>query len=83
MLQRLRSAMEAGRTVTGADAVFYTHEAAEATMMGRGMAYDVAHAAALSKYQVSPFSVYHPEVIQTLPEQFNPNWRAFWRLNND
>ena len=47
MLDRLQVAMDAGTPVTGADAVFYTHEASEATMMARGMTYDEAHAAAL------------------------------------
>ena len=47
MLQRLQTAMEAGQPVTGSYAVFYTHEAAEATMMRAGMSYDTAHAAAL------------------------------------
>jgi hypothetical protein len=80
MVQRLQAAMEGGQTVSGADAVFYTHEAAEATMMARGMSYEAAHAAALAKYKVSPFSVYHPEVIRALPDQFNNNWRAFWGI---
>ncbi len=81
MLQRLQGAIEAGQKVSGADAVFYTHEAAEATMMGRGMSYDAAHAAALAKYNVSPYSVYHPDVIRALPEQFNSNWSGFWGLS--
>ena len=80
MLQRLQAAADAGVPVTGADAVFYTHEAAEATMMSRGMTYDAAHAAALEKYGVSPYSVYHPDVIQAAPESFNSNWRTFWKI---
>ncbi len=89
MLQRLQYALDAGQPVSGADAVFYTHEAAEATamqnLMGSGMsfedAYEMAHDAALEKYAVSPFSVYGPEVIQALPERFNSAWRAFWGLS--
>ncbi len=65
MLARLQSAL--GGRVTGAEANFYLHEISEATMMGRGMSYDAAHAAALEKYGVSPYSLYHPEVIQQLP----------------
>ncbi len=80
MLQRLQAAADAGVPVTGADAVFYTHEAAEATMMSRGMTYDAAHGAALEKYGVSPYSVYHPDVIQAAPEYFNNNWRSFWKI---
>ncbi len=80
MLARLREALAQGRTISGADASFYMHEANEATLMGRGLAYEQAHASALAKYQVSPFSVYHPDVIQALPQQFNNNWFAFWGI---
>ncbi|NUQ73297.1 MAG: RHS repeat-associated core domain-containing protein, partial [Polyangiaceae bacterium] len=80
MIVRLRSSLLGGSRVTGADASFYLHEISEATMMGRGLSYDAAHAAALGKYGVSPFSVYHPEVIQMYPGFFNSNWAAFWRI---
>jgi LysM repeat protein len=82
MLDRLRTAMSQGQKVSGADASFYTHELAEATRMRAGMSYDVAHAASLQKYQVSPYSVYHPDVIQTvnqqIPGSFNSSWLRFW-----
>lgn len=86
MIDRLRAAISEGRKIDGADASFYLHELSEATHMSRltkqGMsfedAYEVAHAAALRKYQVSPFSVYHPDVIRSLPEEFNANWLKFW-----
>jgi RHS repeat-associated protein len=81
MLARLRDALAQGRRITGADASFYLHEANEATLMGRGIGYDAAHASALSKYGVSPFSVYHPDVIQSLPNQFNENWFVFWGIS--
>jgi hypothetical protein len=81
MLDRLQAAMDAGNPITGADAVFYTHEASEATMMARGMSYDEAHAAALQKYGVSPYSVYHPDVIQANPGWLNQNWRNFWGIH--
>ncbi|MBI4510125.1 MAG: RHS repeat-associated core domain-containing protein [Deltaproteobacteria bacterium] len=80
MVERLRDALSSGRRITDADASFYLHEIAEATMMGRGAAYEAAHAAALGKYLVSPFSVYHPAVISALPGYFNLAWRAFWGL---
>ena len=80
MIQRLRSALADGRKVSGADASFYLHEAAEATMMKRGMGYYPAHDAALLRYNVSPYSVYHPNVIRSLPDEFNSNWRAFWGI---
>jgi hypothetical protein len=56
------------------------HELSEATMMRRGMPYNAAHEAALGKYGVSPYSVYHPDVISALPEFFNPSWFDFWGL---
>jgi filamentous hemagglutinin len=84
MVNRLRAVASEGQPVTGADAVFYTHEIAEATKMKAGLGYDAAHAASLNKYQVSPYSVYHPDVITTLTEQtpgyFNNNWLRFWGI---
>jgi len=81
MLDRLRGSLATGQKISGGDASFYLHEASEATMMGRGMSYDAAHAAALQKYGVSPFSVYSPQVIQALPGSFNQNWFKFWGLS--
>jgi hypothetical protein len=81
MIQRLQDALDAGTPITCPDAVFYTHEASEATLMSQGLDYDTAHAAALAKYQVSPFAVYHPDVIQALPEQFNSNFFKFYGLD--
>ena len=80
MMDRLRSAANSGAKVNGADASFYMHEAAEATKMAKGLGYDAAHAAALNKYGVSKFSVYHPSVIKALPQWFNNNWRSFWGI---
>lgn len=34
----------------------------------------------LTKYGVSPFSVYHPEVVTLLPGSFNQNWTNFWGI---
>ncbi|XXX76293.1 RHS repeat-associated core domain-containing protein [Sorangium sp. So ce134] len=81
MVNRLRSALASGQRIVGADASFYLHEVSEATMMGRGVAYDAAHASALAKYGVSPFSVCHPDVILSNPGSFNSNWFKFWGLN--
>jgi len=80
MVARLRSAMESGLRVTGADASFYMHELSESTLMGRGFAYEVAHPAALAKYGVSPYSVYHPEVIAKYSQEFGTPWRDFWGM---
>ncbi|MGH7192445.1 MAG: hypothetical protein ACREJM_02805, partial [Candidatus Saccharimonadales bacterium] len=86
MIARLRNALAAGQRISGADGIFYTHELYEATRMqkllqaGKSLeeAYDIAHAAALRRYGVSPFSVYHPEVISQFSEWFGPGWSKFW-----
>jgi hypothetical protein len=70
-----------GFGISGADASFYLHEVSEATMMGRGLSYEAAHAGALGKYGVSPFSVYAPEVVAANPGSFNSNWFAFWGIS--
>jgi hypothetical protein len=78
MLRRLESAVDSA--VSGADANFYTHELLEAGHMAAGMDYEAAHAAALGEAGVSPFSLYHPEVIEEFGEFFNDAWRTFWGL---
>jgi len=93
MLQRLEAALEAGETLTGADANFYLHETYEAglheagrlaELMAEGMdfgtAQSVVHEETLEALSQSPFSLYHPEVIDALPEYFNSAWRQFWGL---
>ena len=84
MIERLESALREGKTISGADASFYMHEVTEAIKMKSGLNYDAAHAKALAKYEVSPFSVYHPDVIlkvnKTEPGSFNRNWLKFWGL---
>ncbi len=80
MVGRLHSALQSGQRISGADKNFYLHELAEATMMARGMSAEAAHLAAINKYRVSPFSLYHPEVILKLPGHFNENWLRFWGI---
>lgn len=80
MINRIESALKNGQPITGADASFYMHEVAEATMMQKGIPYEVAHEAVLQKYNVSPYSVYHPEVIQQFSEWFNQGFKDFWGL---
>jgi RHS repeat-associated protein len=80
MIERLRTALSQRNPISGADASFYLHEIREATLMGRGMEYAAAHCEALNRYGVSPFSVYHPQVIQAMPQQFGPSWFEFWKL---
>jgi LysM repeat protein len=77
MVGRLRQAISNGTSASGADAVFYTHELTEATIMKRTLAnlgldynsenvianYYEIHNATLAKYGVSPWSVYHPDAI--------------------
>jgi len=79
MIDRLSAQL--GEVVTGADANFYTHELMEANFMGSGMTYDEAHTLAIQIEGVSPFSLYHPEVIEQCPECFNANWRAYWGID--
>jgi hypothetical protein len=80
MIGRLRGALQNGERITGADASFYMHELNEATMMGRGIPYEAAHQAALNRFGVPPYSVYHPDVITANPGLFNQNWKNFWGL---
>lgn len=81
MLQRLEKALANGDKLTGADASFYLHGVAESTMMAAGMDYKAAHEAAFAKYNVSEFTVYHPEVVEALSQWFNSSWKEFWGLN--
>jgi hypothetical protein len=80
MIERLQQALSVGEKVTGADASFYVHEAYEATLMNRGIAYEAAHAAALERYGVSQFSVYAKEVVEALPSHFPNGFREFWGI---
>lgn len=81
MIKRLETAMKNGDKITGADSSFYMHEISENTMMKNGMNYDTAHSLALKKYDVSPFSVYHPDVISEFSSSFGPAWKKFWGIN--
>lgn len=80
MIARLEQALANGDTITGADASFYMHELAETTLMNEGLDYSTAHLQALQKYDVSQFSVYHPDVIQEFSSQFNKLWKSFWGI---
>ena len=80
MLARLYRALVEGRAISGVDTNFYLHELSEATMMNRGLSYREAHQFALAKYGLSPFSVYHPDVIRAFPEYFNEAWFRFWGM---
>ncbi len=82
-IQRLRKEMAVDRTEYDRPVELLRrplHEVSEATMMARGLPYDTAHASALAKYGVSPFSAYHPEVIAANPSAFNSNWFKYWGI---
>ena len=78
MIIRLKAALQQGKKIEGADASFYLHEAFESTRMAKGIPYEIAHQAALLKYAVSPFSIYHIDVILAFKSFFNKNWITFW-----
>jgi hypothetical protein len=93
MLQRLQAALEAGETLTGADANFYMHELYEAglheagrlsELMAQGMDFEGAqgliHQETLQALSQDAMSLYHPEVIEAFPEAFNSVWRQYWGL---
>lgn len=73
-------ALANGEKITGADAVFYTHEMKEAELVESGMKQTAAHRKALQYYEVSPYSVYHPDVISMEPSFWNNAWFEFWNI---
>ena len=80
MLNRLKTALAQKSEISGADLSFYYHEFKEAELMENGLSYYDAHAEALKFYGVSPFSLYHPDVIKSFPDQFNKNWFNAWGI---
>ena len=80
MIKRLQTALDNHQKISGADAVFYFHELKEAELMQQGYTYQEAHQQALLDYEVSPFSVYHPEVIVACSDEFNQKWRDAWGI---
>ncbi len=83
MIDRLQDALANGTEITGGDTNFYMHELYERTLMKGDPyteeAYYAAHDAAIARYGVSPFALYHPDVIeQFFPERFNLNWLKYW-----
>lgn len=80
MIARLQDALDNQQAISGADASFYFHELREAELMQNGYTYIQAHQQALEDYQVSPFSLYHPNVIMACPDEFNNNWKRAWGI---
>lgn len=85
-----------GMKITGATRNFYLHEIAEATLyeayrsQGKDeeSAQDAAHEEAFRRYNTSPYSVYHPEVIKlTMYDNYGslrwgPEWFKYWGFPN-
>ncbi|MBH8572945.1 hypothetical protein I8752_07920 [Nostocaceae cyanobacterium CENA369] len=80
MIERLQQALDSGQKISGADASFYFHELKEAEFMEQGYDWYTAHPMAIAHYGVSPYSLYHPEVIKAYPEDFNKNWTKAWGI---
>jgi hypothetical protein len=80
MIARLQQALDLKQKISGADASFYFHELKEAELMEQGYDWYTAHPMAIKYYDVSPYSLYHPEVIKTYPEEFNKNWMKAWEI---
>jgi hypothetical protein len=80
MINRLEQALNNNQEISGADASFYFHESREAELMQQGLTYSEAHQQALKDYEVSPFSVYHPDVIRAYPDEFNQKWEREWGI---
>ncbi|MEH2002379.1 MAG: hypothetical protein V7L00_27210 [Nostoc sp.] len=80
MIERLEQTLDLGQKISGADASFYFHELKEAALMEQGYDWYTAHPMAIAYYGVSPYSLYHPEVIKAYPEDFNRNWRKAWGI---
>ena len=80
MIRRIETVLQEGGELKGPDAEFYFHEIEEAGLMNQGLDYDAAHNAALDKYQVTEFDLYHPDVIKAMPEWFSPAWFEYWNI---
>ncbi|MDB9308682.1 hypothetical protein PN471_08525 [Aphanizomenon sp. CS-733/32] len=82
MIDRLQNALDLGQKICNSDASFYFHELKEAELMEKGYDWYTAHPMAIAHYGVSPYSLYHPEVIKAYPEDFNRNWRKAWGIDS-
>ncbi|MCM1259285.1 MAG: hypothetical protein NC307_15775 [Roseburia sp.] len=82
MIERIRNILKEGGELTGPDAEFYRHEIEETRLMNQGMDYNTAHGAALEKYGVTEFDLYHPDVIESMPEWFGSSWFDYWGISH-
>ena len=83
MIERIENALKNGEKLSGADASFYMHEIKESSLMSQGYTYEQAHKITLETYQVSPFSVYHPDIIQKDPQSWGKPWFDFWGIEKE
>lgn len=84
MINRIQNSIDAGAWLRDADAIFYTHEISEYTIMNGVYdltTYNIAHQAAIAKYQVSDYAIYAREIIELFPKNFNPAYHKFWNIN--
>ncbi len=82
MIERIKNILKERGELTGPDAEFYRHEIEETRLMNQGMDYDTAHGAALDKYGVTEFDLYHPDVIESMPEWFGSPWFDYWGISH-
>ena len=81
MIDRIENTLKKGGKLEGPDAEFYRHELEESRLMQQGLDYDTAHNAALDKYGVTEFDLYHPDVIKEMPEWFGLAWFEYWGIS--
>jgi hypothetical protein len=80
MIKRLKQALNNNQKILSGDVSFYFHQLTEVELMQQGLTYNEAHQQALKDYEVSPFSVYHPDVIRAYPDEFNKKWERAWGI---
>ena len=81
MIARIEKTFKEGGKLEGPDAEFYRHELEEFRLMKQGLDYGTAHTAALDKYGVTEFDLYHPDVIKEMPKLFSPAWFEYWGIS--
>ena len=81
MIDRIENTLKKGGKLEGPDAEFYRHELEESRLMQQGLDYDTDHNAALDKYGVTEFDLYHPDVIKEMPEWFGLAWFEYWGIS--
>lgn len=80
MIARLESALSSGTKITGPDAVFYALKLKEFTLVSAGTDPINAYKIALGYYELSPYSMYAPEVVKMDPSLCNEGYYKFWEI---